>query len=852
MKTSFTPLCLAVISALTLNGCGSDSDDKTSPVVETPNPVQPEPEPKPLVLFDDDGTLNADIRWTTYGVPHIKADNVESLAFGSGYAYAKDNACVLMDQIVKVRGHRSRYFGPDEVPGSGDSAHLISDFGYKALGVNDYAAENYDQLDAQSRAHYQGFVAGFNKYVSDTGADNLAPECASQPWVITLTPEDMLAYSMATVQLASSANFLDLAFYANPGEGDEYLPVMAQSGAVAQSFAANLNARTKTLKLEKKYEHLGSNGWGLGKDKMENGMGGLLANPHFPHRGNLRFWQSHLTIPESLNVMGGSLQGMPGVVNIGFNEHVAWTHTFSKARHFIIYQLALSDNDRLSYTLDGEPMAINSKTINVDVAIAPGQSITLTKDYYYSHQGLMIETPAAQGLGWSDSHAFTIKDANEFNMDVVGFWSRMNAASSLDDMKAAFAEFDGVSFNNTMAADKHGNAFFIDDSTVLKVGETANLALRLEPQLVALREQTGFDLVPGDTSLFAADGVVPYAEAPKLERSDYVQNSNDSYWLTNPEQPLSGFAAQYGDVQYPQSLRTRMGLKLLREGGGEDGKFSLAELEQALIGNDIYLYDLVFPELVNQCQAQGSEPINLAGRAVDLSDACALLAQFDGKMTLQTKGAALIREFAHLFDPAVHLFDNFSSIDAANTPNTLRPDGSALQALAHAVLNVTDNGFALDATLGELQFVEKTLAGGMASGEKLPWAGPMHVEGGFNVFRFDRRGLSDSTVIPYVSYPALNDAISGAPLASNLSASGYPINYGSSWMFVMNFTENGPVAKGLLTMSQSAHSDSPHFDDQSRYYSQQAALRPLYFSEGDISNNLIAEMSISLEKPSAE
>ena len=92
----------------------------------------------------------------------------------------------------------------------------------------------------------------------------------------------------------------------------------------------------------------------------------------------------------------------------------------------------------------------------------------------------------------------------------------------------------------------------------------------------------------------------------------------------------------------------------------------------------------------------------------------------------------------------------------------------------------------------------------------------MHVEGGFNVFRYDRSNLTRSTLIPYTDYAVLNDAVTGKPLASNLTPQGYPVNYGSSWMFVMNFTENGPEAKGLLTMSQSSDSHSEHFDDQSR------------------------------------
>ncbi len=844
------PLVFSVAAALLTVGCNSDSNND---VTEPPVTTTPEPEEAVKVAipnFAEGSTLEANIRWTSYGVPHITATNLESLAFGSGYAYAKDHACLLMDQIIKTRGERAKYYGPDQVAGSGDSKHLISDFGYKALGVNEYALQHYDELDETSRAHFEGFVQGFNKYVNDTGAANLAPECASAPWVISLTAQDMLAYSMATVQLASSANFLELAFFANPGDGDEYLPTPSSNATSAvSSLVKNVNQQAKQFKLEKKFKHLGSNGWGLGKEMMANGKGGLLANPHFPHEGNLRFWQSHLTVPGAMNVMGGSLQGMPGVINIGFNEHVAWTHTFSTARHFLIYQLALNEDDRMSYRVEDELHTITSKTISVEVAIGPNTTIELQKPFYYSHHGLMLETPAANGLGWNDSQAFTIKDANEFNMDVVAQWSALNQAVSLDDMKESFAKFDGVSFNNTMAADKAGNVFYVDDSTVLKLKDTANLAIRLQPELVALRESTGFDLVPGNMKLFESQGKVPFTEAPQLTRTDYVQNSNDSYWVTNLNEPLVGFAAQYGDVHKPLSLRTRMGLKLLQDGGGEDAKFTLDELEQALVGNRIYLGELVFTDLAMQCQAQGDVPVQVTSDiAVDVSPACGIFSNWNGAMNLETQGAALIREFAHLFNPSTHLYTNFDVTDPANTPHTLRQDNVALKALAHAMLNLQSNGVSLTSSLADVQFVEKSLAGGHASGEQLPWAGPMHVEGGFNVFRFDRSNLTRSTLIPYADYQTLPDAITGKPLASNLSSQGYPVNYGSSWMFVMNFTEDGPVAKGLLTMSQSSDSRSEHFDDQSRYYSQTAKLRPLFYKEADIALNLIDEIDISMTK----
>lgn len=56
----------------------------------------------------------AEIRRTSFGVPHIRADNERGLGYGIGYAYAQDNLCLLANEIVTVNGERSRYFGPDQ------------------------------------------------------------------------------------------------------------------------------------------------------------------------------------------------------------------------------------------------------------------------------------------------------------------------------------------------------------------------------------------------------------------------------------------------------------------------------------------------------------------------------------------------------------------------------------------------------------------------------------------------------------------------------------------------------------------------------------------------------------------
>ena len=55
-------------------------------------------------------------------------------------------------------------------------------------------------------------------------------------------------------------------------------------------------------------------------------------------------------------------------------------------------------------------------------------------------------------------------------------------------------------------------------------------------------------------------GTFPPDEVPTLVRPDYVTNGNDSHWLSNPEEPLTGFDRIIGIEDAERTLRTRLGL----------------------------------------------------------------------------------------------------------------------------------------------------------------------------------------------------------------------------------------------------------------------------------------------------
>jgi acyl-homoserine-lactone acylase len=837
LSTIIKPLALVCMSTL-LVSCGNDNNKNlfagqpmTAPIPEVPTPAAPAAK---VTAFDPDGVLSADIRWTDYGVPHITADNLESMSYGVGYAFAKDNLCILADQIIKYNSQRSKYFGPDKVPGSGDSENLINDFGFLTLNIRQQAEQNFGSLSTNSKALLSGYSKGYNKYLADTGVNNIDGSCAGQPWVQPISSLDVLTYSLGVALLPGAANFLPAMFVAAP-QGQSYLPYPKVAQAQPTHFKIAPNVKLP----ERNPNELGSNGWGLGKDKTANGRGMVLANPHFPHTGSLRFWQFHTTIPGFINVMGGSLMGMPGVVNIGFNENVAWTHTFSTAEHFVVYQLSLNDKDssKMSQVIDGVNREITGRELTIDVAVAPGQTIQLSKMSYSTVQGPMIVVPG--NFEWGPgNNAFAIKDANTMNMDIIDHWLAMNLAKNMDEFKQAFKDYDGVIFNNTMSADKDGNVFYIDDSTVPNLTDTAIHELTTNPLLIGTKQLAGFTILPGFLSAFDFNTSVPFANAPQYSGTDFVQNSNDSYWLTNENTPITGVSPLYGKVDNAQSLRSRMAHELMNNSAGSDGVFTPEEVEQALFSNRSYLSENIRDDLLADCQAKGSELVVLANQSVDISAGCAALALWDGTMNKNSVAAHLFREFAFQFYKNPQWATPFDATDPLNTPSGLLNNDTTLQQFAQAIVNVEAAGVALDAKLGDVQFVERSLPDGSASGVKIPWAGAHNVEGGFNVFN-SRPGDNGTLLRRHVYQPLNNDTILSA------EAKGYHIGYGSSWMTVVNFTDQGPVARGLLSYSQSRVYGSEHNLDQTLLYSEQPQLRPLRFTEQDIADHVESSLTVT-------
>jgi len=785
----------------------------------------------PLCVFlvscsQQSAQYKAEIIRTSYGIPHITANDFASLGFGEGYTAAEDHICNIAHSIIVARGERAKYHGPGE-----QKQHLLSDIVIRALEIPERAKQEFAAQSAENQQWLTGYSEGFNKYLKEVGRDNITSWCKGAEWVQEISPE--VLNSRFQVQAQSMPRMAGMISSAKPP--------LPENKTVAQ---LNIGKQTIINELDELKENLlGSNGWAFGKDRTENGRGLLLGNPHYPWSGINRLWEKHLIIPERLNIYGVQLIGAPGVA-IGFNENVGWTHTVSNSERVVFYSLDLVPGDPTRYYYDGEERKIYSKKVTLEVK---GQKEPKEHTVWFSHYGPMVNMP---GLKWNTKTALTIRDANFRNQHLLDQLKAMNMAEDMDSFKGAHKQWNALPWVNTMATSNDGRAVYIDGSNVGRLSEEA-IALwkervRTDPLTRTFNRKMGLILLDGSDSRFEwqahpearVPGVVPFVEQPQYDRSDYIFNSNDSYWLTHVTEPMTGYSPLYGPETTPRSLRTRINAKLVSDTSangpaGEGGKFSLKELQDAIFLNRSLAAELLLDDLVQACTTHSS--VTLDKETVDLSEACQVLGNYNKRLDLASRGAVLFREWLTLFNyeetfKKGKLFAiAFDPDDPVNTPRKLADTSLALQNLGKAVQLMKRLGIRLDSTLGEMQFTYR-------GDKKIPVHGGKRIEGVANL-------------IEQRKYDSLAKQNRGKKItgSTHLTDKGYPITYGTSFIMGLSYTDEGPVAQALLTYSESGDPSSEHYTDQTHLFSTKK-WRPILYKMEDIKKDIQSRKVITGER----
>ena len=314
----------------------------------------------------------------------------------------------------------------------------------------------------------------------------------------------------------------------------------------------------------------------------------------------------------------------------------------------------------------------------------------------------------------------------------------MGQASTLAEFTEALKGI-GVPVFHTLAADRHGDAFYGEVSGVPHVTErqrdvcatdfgrflasASNQALTVLDGSSRACEWGEDPDSPPDSNLYG------YEARPRLLTTDYVGNGNDSYWLSNADRPLTGYPLVFGWLggeNQQQSLRTRIGHLMVRERRtATDGLdpapgFTLDSLKALMYRNRVYGAEIVLDDVLALCGDVGSSNAE-EERA---RRACSVLARWDRKVDPDSRGAQVFTEFwrrvhrelgsefAQLIASRDFWEIDFDPADPLNTPRGIdrsRPDNRELviEALSGAVQSLEAAGVALDAPWRDVQFVTR-------------------------------------------------------------------------------------------------------------------------------------------------
>lgn len=751
----------AIASTIFLSACERTEQPALSTPVASGTPDQHE--------------YSAEIRWTEYGIPHIKADNWANLGFGYAHAFATHGICVLAEEYATVKGERAKYFGASE-------ENINSDVFHRAL-LNDAKVDEYWAAQSESSvAMDRGYVAGYNDFI-EKNRDSLPGRCKDKPWVKPIKQRDLARLII--------------------GVGIRY-GLGRITGAIA---TAKPNEDKVAARLEAVPASMGSNALAFGSELTENGRGLLLGNPHYPWHGGSRYILAHVTIPGQTDVMGAGLLTTPRLA-IGFTDSIAWTHTVSTALRFTLFRLDLVEGNPYAYKLGEETRPIEAIEVAVDTGEG-GEEDVEKRTVYMTHLGPVLST---DDTPWTDKHVYVMRDVNYENYRAGDLYRVMPQARTVGQLKQALAKYQGASFVNTIAADKEGGALYADMSAIPNV--SAELIKRCS---------TGPDKVNGNRVIIlngsdpgcnwqvddgaAAPGLMPPSQMPSLQTGSYVTNSNDSYWLSNPHQPLEGYSPIIGDEGTPRSLRTRAGLHFVQEVIDQERKFTQPIVQNILFSHRNFGAELFLDEVLEVCE-----------KDTDLAEACGILADWDRRQTTDSVGAQIYTHFwlAAMEGIDQHFKTPFDPQQPTTTPRGLTVDKAQTQehlltALHTAVKKLEEVDMPLDARWGDVQFA-------IRNGERIGVPGGLGPTGMFSMI-----------------IPEFNKELG----AHN------PIVHGNSYIQVVTWDENGqPDANAILTYSQSPESDSPNYADMTKLY-EQGQWVDLPFTDEEIEAQLIRTETVS-------
>ena len=480
-----------------------------------------------------------------HGIPHIYAQSEADLWRAQGFTHAQDRLWQMEQNRRVAQGRLAELVG--------EGALDVDRFS-RIVGFNRSAQAELNDLDEATTLTLQHYCQGVNAYIRSRKG-KLAAELnllRRQPeeW----SPLDILAFGKMvawslSINWESELVRLQLAAKLDPTLAADLEPDYPNTNpVVAEGVDSQDSMRllhTAGLVLNE-YEQLkgwmslaapgigqGSNAWAVSASKTASGRPILCNDPHLVMTMPGPWYEMHLHCPpqpaesgSGIHVSGASFGGAPGII-IGHNEQIAWgmTNAFPDVQDVYIERPhpdnAKGQPPRFEYEGEWEEATVLREEIYLRNRHRPHvEEVVVTRHGPLLSGILKTDSP---DTGFPDEPVLTaaplaLRWIGHEPGAVLRSILRINRAQNWQDFDAALADWTAP-------------------SQVFAYADRDNIAYRLAGAVPIRRSGNGLVPVPGWSSDYEWDGLIPDNELPRLlnPSSGFIATANNK--LTGDDYP---------------------------------------------------------------------------------------------------------------------------------------------------------------------------------------------------------------------------------------------------------------------------------------------------------------------------
>lgn len=403
-------------------------------------------------------------------VAHIKADHANDAYFALGYLHARERTWQMEFNRRLASGTLSEVLGEKTIG--------VDRF-IKTLGIRRVARAQYESLPSSSKLVLEAYSNGINAGFADLGwalpieffLTNTKPslwtpiDSVSWSLMMALDLGDNWSQEFSRLQLAQNLSTEKIWQVLPPYAGEQPGTKIdfAKMYHDANIFLPQESAQSQLNPVDHLHAWLpqasdgkGSNNWVVSGTKTQSKKPLLANDPHLGLSSPANWYFAHMQAKD-LNVIGGTIPGLPGVV-LGYTPKLAWSFTNTAPDVQDLYIEAINPQNSIEYKT---PKGYEAFKVRRESVIVKGAE-TVHFVVRETRHGPVISDAFPEAAKVLDTSRFVLAlrwTALDHQNQSIHAFIEMNKATTLEELRASLENYYAP-MQNIVMADTDGRIAF--------------------------------------------------------------------------------------------------------------------------------------------------------------------------------------------------------------------------------------------------------------------------------------------------------------------------------------------------------------------------------------------------------